>query len=278
MNHPEFNLPPHYQHFLDRVIAACQSDEHVIALFLTGSYARGSPDAYSDLDFILIIKPDAYQDFIAGKKDFIRRLGEPLSLEDFEYPSALLCTFTDGVEIDLGIHSPEQVDQLDSAPYRVLLDKQGLFPKAVFTPTRLPPDDQVETLRRLIFWFWHDLSHFIKAFGRGQLWFAQGELEILRGYCINLARLRHDFTTLVSLDEPYFKLENVLPVEILMPLQATFCPLEPEAVLRSARTILHFYQELARPLAREHGLEYPERLERILVAHLEKISTRDESF
>ena len=265
-------LPPSHQSILDRFIAASQSDERVIAAFLTGSYARGAADDYSDLDFCLITRSDAYQDFIAGKKDFISQLGEPLFLEDFNLPDMLLFIFSIGVECDLAISSQDRLDQLYSAPYQVLLDKKGLFPEAMFTPPATPPADQVENLRRLISWFWHDLSHFIHALGRGQLWWASGQIEALRGYCVSLARLQHDFSAEAELGEPYFKIDKALRTEALAPLRDTFCPLVPTAMLQAALTILHFYQELAPPLARAHGIVYPQRLEHIMLARLGKVS------
>jgi hypothetical protein len=38
-------------------------------------------------------------------------------------------------------------------------------------PTSGGPDhaEQMEALRRVLFWFWHELSHSIAAVGRGQL-------------------------------------------------------------------------------------------------------------
>ncbi len=266
-------MPPSHQSVMDRFVAACQADERVSAVLLAGSYAHGTPDAYSDLDFCLSIRPDAYQDFIAGKKEFINRVGETLSQEDFDFPHVLLVVFANGVECDVSFRSQARRDQPYSETYRVLLDKEGIFPEGTFTPPASPPEDQVETLRRLVSWFWHDLSHFTHALGRGQLWWAAGELEILRGYCVSLARLQHDFSADASMDEPYFKIDDAVPAAELAPLQDTFCPLEPGAMLQAALAILHFYQELAAPLVRAHGLAYPQELERMMLARLEKVSS-----
>ena len=271
MNHPENSLPPQIQAIIDRFISICQADERITAAFLTGSFARGTADAYSDLDFCLMTRSDAYQDFIAGKKDFIDRLGEPLFLEDFDLPDMPFFIFPNDVECELAICSQDRLARLYSIPYRVLLDKQGVFPEGLFTPPATPPADQVEDLRRLVNWFWHDFSHFITALGRGQLWWAAGQLEVLRGFCVSLARLQHDFTAEAALDEPYFKIENAIRITDLAPLQATFCPLEPAAMLQSARQILRYYQELARPLTCDHGLEYPEKLERLMIDRMNQI-------
>ncbi|MFQ5933890.1 MAG: aminoglycoside 6-adenylyltransferase, partial [Dehalococcoidia bacterium] len=128
--------------------------------------------------------------------------------------------------------------------------------------------DQIETLRRLIYWFWHDLSHFITAMARGQLWWAYGQIEALRLQCVGLVRLRHDFSAEA---EGYEKVEKAVPVEQLSSLQATFCPMEKDAMLQAALVIIRFYKELARPLALSHGIAYPEGLAQVMSGRLEKL-------
>ena len=87
---------------------------------------------------------------------------------------------------------------------------------AVFPRYQPAPTEQSETLRRLVYWFWHDLTHFIAAMGRGQLWWAYGQLEALRRYGVNLARLRHDFS---GAADGYDKVEQAIPVEHLESLR-----------------------------------------------------------
>ena len=63
-----------------------------------------------------------------------------------------------------------QFTDMHVGPYRVLLDKNGILAGAVFAGYEPTQAEQIERLRRLIYWFWHDLSHFITAMARGQLW------------------------------------------------------------------------------------------------------------
>jgi hypothetical protein len=42
-------------------------------------------------------------------------------------------------------------------------------------------------------------------------------------------------------------------------------------MLQSARVIIRFYQEVAPPLAQEHGISYPAELAQVMVAKLEKM-------
>jgi predicted nucleotidyltransferase len=271
MDVKELHRSPNHQAITNRFVAACQADERVVAAFLAGSYARGATDAHSDLDLGLITTDEAYETFLAERKAFIQRLGEPLFLEDFGTPHMAFIIFPNGAEVELAIGRVSQFKQIHNGPYLILLDKTGILNNVVFPQSEADPAEQIETLRHLIAYFWHDLSHFTTALARGQLWWAHGQLEILRLICVNLARLRHDFSDTSVGQEGYFKVEKALPAEQLAPLQATYGPLEAEAMLQSALTIVQFYRELAQSLAQTHGLAYPAALDRVMVERLEKL-------
>ncbi|WP_374688019.1 aminoglycoside 6-adenylyltransferase, partial [Promineifilum sp.] len=225
------NLPSNTT--LDRFVAVCRADERVVAAALHGSHARGAADPYSDLDLGVITTDAAYEGFVAGREAFVRQLGEPLFLEDFDLPDTLFFILADGTEGELVIGRESRFYETDGGPFRVLVDKAGILAGTVFSRAHPAPAERAETLRQLVVWFWHDLSHFITALGRGQLWWAAGQLEVLRRYGVNLARLRHDFTDSDVGEEAYFKVERALPAELLSPLATTFVPLERDALLRA---------------------------------------------
>jgi predicted nucleotidyltransferase len=273
MDSQELQLSHNHQVFMNRFVAACQADDRVVAAFLGGSYAKGTADAYSDLDLCLITSDAAYEEFFASREAFLRQLGEPLFLEDFGLPNNAFFIFSDDTEGELWFGSESHLDHIHSGPYRVLLDKKGILVGAVFPEQEPTQAEQIETLRCLVAWFWHDLSHFTTAIGRGQLWWAHGQLEALRLYCINLARLRQNFSDGDVGAEGYFKLEQALPVAQLSPLQATYCPLERGAMLQAALAIVRFFQELALLLTRTYGIAYPAALERVMLDRLDKLKT-----
>src|SRR6266487_4525311 len=269
MDAQELHMPHHHQIITNRFVQAGQVDERVIAAFISGSYARGTTDIHSDLDFGLIITDEAYDDFFTGREAFIRLLGEPVFLEDYNGDGAdfVFSIFSDGAEVELGLGHESHFNHIYVGLYRVLLDKKGILAGAVFSLQEPTQAEQIETLRRLINWFWHDLlHHFITPMSRGQLWSAYGALEELRLTCVNLARLRQNFQAVA---EGYEKVEQALPVEQLLPLQTTFCPMERGAMLQAALVIVRFYQELAPPLARAHGITYSVDLERVMYDRLE---------
>jgi predicted nucleotidyltransferase len=262
-------LPPHYQAVLDRFVTVCREDQRVVAALLGGSYATGTADLYSDLDLGLITTDGAYEDFLKDYVSFISLVGEPELLEDFDLPHNVFFIFSDGTEGELAIGCESRFKHIQLGPYQTLLDKKGVLTGVVFSGEEVDPAEQTETLRRLIYWFWHDLSHFIAAIGRGQLWWAYGQLEILRSHCLNLVRKQNNFT---GATEGYEKIEKAVPLEQLAPLQTTFCPLERDPMLQAVTNIVRFYQQIAPPLARAHQLAYPERLSHLMSDRLAKLS------
>lgn len=256
-----------------RFTELCQQDERVLAGFLCGSYARGVQDAYSDLDLGLVTTDDAFAEFAAGKADFIRRLGQPLLLEDFDQPDSIHFIFPGGLDGELHFAPQSAFTQVYPGGFKVLVDKVGLLEGVTFSGGLASPAEQGEVLRRLVHWFWRDLSHFITAMARGQTWWAMGVLEQLRRACLGLALLRHDFSARLDPADPYYKLEKYLPLEQAEPLRATFCPLEREALLSAAQLVLDDCHSLAPELAAAHGVDYPRELDALLSERLARLKT-----
>jgi predicted nucleotidyltransferase len=269
---PDAQLSSNHQAILDRFLMACQADERIIAAFLVGSYAKGKADEHSDLDLYIVTRDDAFDDFVANRESFVRLLGEPAFVEDFDVPGIVFLIFPNGSEVEINYTSQSRVGGIFDAPFKVLLDKRDITAGLVSRVEReFDQAKQTERLRRLIYWFWHNFSHFVTALARNQLWWAQGQLDILRANCVGLARLRNDFSDPEVEEEVYFKIEDAMPVEQLSPLQDTFCPMEKDAMLASAFVIVDFYRELATALAQKHGIPYPEALEKVMIERLRKI-------
>ena len=271
----DVQLSSNHQIIVDRLLAACRADDRIVAAFLIGSNAKGKADEHSDLDLYAVTTDDAFDDFVATRESFVRLLGEPAFVEDFGIPNILFLIFPDGSEVELYYASESRLGEIFNAPYKVLLDKKNVASDIVAGEEQeFDQAKQTETLRRLIQWFWHNFSHFATAMARNQLWWAQGQLEELRAMCVGLARLRNDISDPDVEEEVYFKIENAMPVEQLSPLQNTFCPMEKDAMLESAFVIVDFYRKLAPALAEEHGITYPEALEKVMVERLREIRER----
>ena len=268
----ESKLHPNHQAILDKFVKACQSDDRIVATLLVGSYVKGKADEHSDLDLYLITTDEAYDDFVSKRESFVRLLGEPVFMEDFDLPDIVFLIFPDGSEVEVSYVRESQVNYVVNEPFKVLLDKKNITVGVISREREVDRDGQRGKLRHLIYWFWHELSHFLTAMGRGHLWWAHGQLGALRLCCMNLARLRNNFADTGIGEEGYFKIDNALPVEQLSALQTTFPPLEQSAMLQAALVIVDFYKELAPPLAQAHGIPYPDALEKVMVDRLQNLS------
>jgi predicted nucleotidyltransferase len=256
---------PAHRALVARFTEVCQTDARVDAAFLGGSYARGQADAFSDVDLYVITGDAEFDDFVATSRAFVERLGRLLFLEDFGLPNTLFYIFTDGTEGELGFAPAGDFLRMHRGGYRVLVDKTGILNEATFVGQPPPAAEQLETLRHLVYSFWHDVSHFTTAMARGQLWWAYGQLDALRKMCVDLARLRADFSAPA---EGYDKLDSALAPEEIAALDESCCQRERAQMLEAARVLLRFYRERALELCRAHGFGYPDQLERIMARRL----------
>jgi len=268
------SLLPNHHEFVTRLAEACESDERVVAAFLGGSNAKGYADSFSDVDVCVITTDAAFDEFINGRESFLRSLGDLVFLEDFGNPNHTFYIFADGTEGELNFSSEGHLDRIHSGVFKTLLDKKGILSNATFPEDEGDASRQLEELRSNIYGFWHEMSHFITAIGRGKLWWARGQLEALRSICVNLARLKHNFMDGEVGDEPYFKIEYAMNVDALSALESTFSAMEKDAMLKAAQVILQFYAETAQPLAQAHAVPYPSDLTVLMLNRFNKLSVQ----
>jgi hypothetical protein len=194
-----------------------------------------------------------------------------LFLDHFGRAWNVFFILADGTEGEIFFGREGALDEIDVGPFEALLDERGILAGAEFPFSPPDPDAQREHLRQSMNWFWHELSHFISAFGRDDLWWAYGQLEALRSHCVNLMRIQHGAE---AQDEPYEKLAKAIPVSELASLRTTFCPMERGAMLDAAREIVRFFRERAPGVADADGAEYPTALARLMSDRLDGLSAR----
>jgi predicted nucleotidyltransferase len=252
-----------------RFADACSSDNRVMAAFVGGSIARGEADQYSDIDLCVVTTDAEADDAFADREAFVARLGTPLFLEDWgqEDPEVFVI-LADGTDVEMSFIAEGRIKEMQVGPILTLLDRTGLLTNLVL-PMRAPISaDLASELRRILAWFWHDVSHLIKALGRGQLWWAAGEVEALRGYCVNLVRIEQG---LAASEEPYFKIDAQASTAGLGSLRSTFVPMSAEALGQAASELVAFFGMRGRPLAGSYGIEYPSELDRLSRSRLEAV-------
>lgn len=253
---------------IGRIVRLAEDDQRVVASLLGGSRARGQDDGFSDVDVSVILADADYEDVLADKAAFVRQLGDPLFIEDFGERNLALVVFADGVELDLFFFPEHDVGSIRPGIHQVLMDPSGLIAEIPIDDAEVDRGTQVEELRRILSWFWHDVGHFTTAIGRGQLWWAAGQLEQLRQYCVNLVRIEQGSA---PGDEAYWKLDVEISTESLEALRTTFVPLDGNEMLDAGRRIVAFFRERAPEIARANEVDYPAELADLVTGHLEEL-------
>jgi streptomycin adenylyltransferase len=253
---------------LERFADACRADQRIVAGYLTGSHATGIADAHSDVDLCVVAAVGQRDALWADRAALVGALGEPLQVEDFDGDDTVFFILATGTDGELTVTDVGAMARSSRGPHRPIHDPDGILARVSFVGGEPDMEDQVEQLRRCVQWFWHDMAHFTAALGRGQPWWAAGQLDALRGYCVNLARLRADFNGHV---DGFDKLDSAVPAEDLASLTATYVPLDPHRMLVAARTMADYYRDVVPDLAAAHGIPYPTRLEVLMRARLDAL-------
>jgi predicted nucleotidyltransferase len=140
---------------LHRFVSTCEKDERIVAAFLGGSLVTEKADEWSDVDIYLITTEDGYDSFFAERQAFVRGLGEPVFLEDFNDFGfdMVLFTFPDGTEGELALARESRFEHIHGGPYEVLVDKKGVLAGKTFPLYQPGEEAQRSTLRQLIYSF-----------------------------------------------------------------------------------------------------------------------------
>jgi len=255
---------------LDRVVALSADDRRIRAVLVFGSHANGTDDEFSDVDIGLVMSDavaDVEADVVALREKIAAGLGRSLLAMDFGDPANLHLIFADGVAAELILL---HADDLDLArPYRVLLDKDDVLARAAVRrpDERAAPDAQAA--EELVLVFWHDLEHVIAALGRGQLLWAHGGLEEMRGVCVLLARLAAGAE--FDAEDPYWKADAAVGADHAARLRSTVVPAEAGPLREATRTLVELYRDLAPGIAAAYGFAYPSELDWLLAPRLDRL-------
>lgn len=252
-----------------RFEAACTDDERIIAAFVGGSVARGTADDHSDLDLCVVTTDDGFDDVFTERASIVGALGRPLFLEVWgdEHPE-VFTILADGSVVEMFFVRQRDLSVAEVGAIAPLIDRHGVL-AAVDLPVRPPArGDLVAATREVLAWFWHDADHLTTALARGHAWWAYGQVEALRGHCVNVVRLGAGRP---SEPEPYWKLDADLSTEPLEDVRRTIVPIELPALSRAGRELVAFFGRHGREAAATYDLEYPTEVERLTASRLANV-------
>jgi hypothetical protein len=142
-------LPPSYRPIFERLLAVCEGDERVRALWLSGSLAKGTADGASDLDTLIAVRDEDFDDFAARWREWLATITPTLIARELRgargsfYSTSIGCERLDVV--------CEPVSQLPATRHRwrrVVFDRDGL--DAVVPPPEAGGGPDLDRLRWIV--------------------------------------------------------------------------------------------------------------------------------
>ena len=90
--------PPDHAAFLRRAMDVLRADSRFVGLAVGGSYLDGTMDEWSDLDLVIAVEPDAFEQVMLDRREIASRMGTVLTSftgEHVREPRLLICLYGD---------------------------------------------------------------------------------------------------------------------------------------------------------------------------------------
>jgi len=169
-------------HVLARIVQALEDDSRVVATWLTGSFAVGTADEWSDIDVCSVINDEDFAAFVAHRTEFYDRVGEVVGTQSIgSNPNSEnrgsqfdLLVYRGGIEVDWTL-----------MPFH--LSHRPNWSRMVFSRADIPVDevlpesaeDQHAQLQGQLDFFWAMVAVGLKEVGRGYTTGAAASVERL---------------------------------------------------------------------------------------------------
>jgi predicted nucleotidyltransferase len=174
---------------LDRAVAFFAAQPDVVGIFLAGSLAAGSADAYSDIDLRIIATHEGQARLLNGRLDWPVQWGDLLFNEWVDGTQHCVSHFRPFLKIDVFYWRPDSFKPSPWFKYaaKVFLDRTGIVERVLDGSRSLahppPPDEEVSRVLSKALAGAHEV---VRRARRGELCFAQTLLDELRAHMTRL--------------------------------------------------------------------------------------------
>lgn len=264
--HPDLNTT------LCRLEDAFRADVRCLGMYLRGSVAAGAADAYSDVDFCVVVGEADYAPFKAELRALCASCcgGEPVawfckSERDAYTDYAVLFESRDGaalLALDLSVNTPWALEVFPVAASQFVFARDGL----AAGPPVTPPAFSAAEVRRLAEEFWSHAYLNGKYLRRGDLFKL---LTVQRSICdIHLRVLNARYSPLERWAWWAGEVKR-LPAAKQREMLVYFGAASVVTIAAALRRQTDLFAEDARAACEIHGADYPAELEARVRRHLE---------
>jgi predicted nucleotidyltransferase len=251
---------------IQHVTAALGGQAGMKALFLSGSFAKGSADPYSDVDFAILVDPNQNDDFQHHMHSILEDFGTIIYWVDpFGNGMLFNIIFADWLRCDVLITDENWLKTQSQASVRALIDPGNLFASL---PERLPY--RGPNKRQLA----NNIQEFIRVLGLAAVVVGREELIVANtGLGLQRTQLINLMLEELELADPggALHLNPLLPPAdrtLLEQLPGTAATMDEATAAHMAYA--RIFLPRAKALALKHDLPWPEEF---LAATLKKLET-----
>ena len=178
---------------LGRLSALLLGDDRVLAVWLGGSFGRGTADALSDLDVFCVIGNDQFDQWLDDRPALYRRLNVPLLIgpdqASMVAPGGRSQSVLLSGPVPMDLEAYPQQDAIRMPDTRVLFERN---PVPLWQQPRMDPDQRRDEMERQLGFFWAMAPIAVKYVARGATHRAVTQIDLLTQTFVTLWRLTTD--------------------------------------------------------------------------------------
>jgi len=168
------------QHFVDRAAALTKSDLRLLGMAVSGSWASGGLDDFSDLDIIIVASDDSFPSIFVERFKIMNSLGENFSVFTGEHvgePRLLICLYKSPlIHVDLKFVKISDFHERIEDP-SIIWERGGSLSAVIQSTSAEPLEPDLQYLEDRI-WTW--LHYGAAKAARGELFEAVSMLNFIR--------------------------------------------------------------------------------------------------
>jgi hypothetical protein len=157
------------QVLITRIVASLEPDPRVRALFLSGSFGRGTADAYSDVDLLAVTPAEAHEAMAADWRGVMEAIAPIVHWNRLPHALVLNAITDTWLRCDIQIVGPDNLGGRAQDRLKVLIDRDGIFGAL---PTTLPHQGVDPGRMRAM------ITEFIRVLGLLPVADGRGEYEV----------------------------------------------------------------------------------------------------
>ena len=258
--------PGERKEILDRLLKELDADPAVAGVMFAESTSEGFRDDYSDIDLVVIAKPDDFASVVKAWAGRIQSMFPVVSqFHGVEHERKIIyCFLLEGfLELDMLF---ESLDTLSAKTRRkIVFDRTGRMSDMLqSSPSDTGPVPLDSYYRACMNSIWYHVTHAVTALHRGHQWKALHEVDQIRSRTLSLFGLLKGLNV-----EDYAEVDH-LPAEILAKLEKTLvAETAKDGVFQALRLTLDSFFQAAREIAAKADVEPPDEIESLLIKYLD---------